>query len=135
MLKVKSRREAFTLIEMLVVIAIVGILSATVLTALGPSRNKAKDTRITAGVKSAQQKLEAQYNTSDNTYPSSPTDSETAAEISNNGGDLGFTVSLGSYTIYSKLASDETTFFCVTSNGFAGVVSSNPSAVDAGSCE
>ena len=43
-------RKGFTLIEMLVVIAIIGVLAAAVLAALGPARNKAKDVRIISDI-------------------------------------------------------------------------------------
>lgn len=52
----------FSLVEMLVVIAIIGILSATVLVALGPSRDKAKDARIISGVQQVRAIAEVLYN-------------------------------------------------------------------------
>ncbi len=39
-------RKGFTLIEMLVVVAVIGILSSVLLNALGPAKQKAKDSRI-----------------------------------------------------------------------------------------
>jgi prepilin-type N-terminal cleavage/methylation domain-containing protein len=64
-----KNKEGFTLIEMLVVIAMIGILSAVVLTALGPSRNKAKDSRIISDVNQARAIAEGYYNATDGTYP------------------------------------------------------------------
>lgn len=58
----RAHRQGFTLIEMLVVVAIVGILSAVVLTALGPSRAKARDVRIISDVGQARALAELQYN-------------------------------------------------------------------------
>jgi len=44
-------KKGFTLIEMLVVIAMIGLLSSVILVAIGPSREKARNTRIISNVK------------------------------------------------------------------------------------
>jgi prepilin-type N-terminal cleavage/methylation domain-containing protein len=61
--------KGFTLIEMLVVVAIIGILSAVVLVALGPSRNKAKDARIISALQQARVLWETMYDSTSGTYP------------------------------------------------------------------
>lgn len=129
-----KNKSGFTLIEMLVVIAIVGILSATVLTALGPSRNKAKDTRIITGVRSAQQLLESKYNPNNNTYPAVFTDQKTEDEVAANDGILTVNIvddengnSQKGYVVYSPLSSDTAKYFCVSSiDGFSGIVEAEP---------
>jgi prepilin-type N-terminal cleavage/methylation domain-containing protein len=68
-LKMLKEKGGFTLIEMLVVIAMIGILSAVVLTALGPSRLKAKDSRIISDVNQARAIAEGYYNATDGSYP------------------------------------------------------------------
>ncbi|MDO8752021.1 MAG: type II secretion system protein, partial [Candidatus Wolfebacteria bacterium] len=69
----KKKNEGFTLIEMMVVIAVVGILSAAVLAGLAPSRNKAKDARIVSGVQQARAVVEGLYDPFSGGYPPGPT--------------------------------------------------------------
>ena len=64
-----KKSEGFTLIEMMVVIAVVGILSAAVLAGLAPSRNKAKDARIQSGVLQAKVIVEGLYDPFSGGYP------------------------------------------------------------------
>ena len=58
----ERNKKGFTLIEMLVVVAIIGILSSVLLTALGPARDKAKDSRIIQEANQARSFAETLYN-------------------------------------------------------------------------
>lgn len=108
-----KNNRGFTLIEMLVVIAVIGILSATILTALGPARTKAKDTRVMAAIQSARIIMESLYiNGAYETLSLTGviTDARfvgTYNEIINNGG-TDFTVrsATSSYVVYATLNSD-----------------------------
>src|SRR3989338_4225127 len=51
----------FTLIEMLVVVAVIGILSSVLLNALGPAKDKAKDSRIMQEVNQVRSLAETLY--------------------------------------------------------------------------
>ncbi|KKU98781.1 MAG: pilin domain-containing protein, general secretion pathway protein G [Candidatus Jorgensenbacteria bacterium GW2011_GWC1_48_8] len=57
-----KNNKGFTLIEMLVVIAIIGLLSSVVIIGLGGSRSKARDARRIADIQQIQNALELQYN-------------------------------------------------------------------------
>ncbi|MFA6365327.1 MAG: type II secretion system protein [Candidatus Paceibacterota bacterium] len=54
-------QAGFTLIEMLVVVAIVGLLSSTLLVGLGDARRKARDARRIADLRQVQNGLENYY--------------------------------------------------------------------------
>ncbi|MDO8559774.1 MAG: type II secretion system protein [bacterium] len=58
------RRTGFTLIEMLVVIAIIGLLSTLVLIAYGNARSKARDAIRSGDVAQLRKALEVYFNTS-----------------------------------------------------------------------
>ena len=107
----------FTLIEMLVVIAVVGILSAAVLTALGPARNKAKDSRIISALNQARAVAAAEANFG-----------KLATDITANQGGLYIVKASDtlSYSAYSALASGG--FYCVDSAGNAKPVPTAPTA-------
>lgn len=63
MKNLRNLKSGFTLIELLVVIAIIGILASIVLGSLNSARQKARDARRVADIKSIQLALEFFYDT------------------------------------------------------------------------
>lgn len=124
-----KNNKGFTLIEMLVVIAMIGLLSAVVLVALGPSRNKAKDTRIISDINQIRSVAETRFNPTSNTYTitavtdcngtSGSTDIDTALkDIATNNGSgcaINLTSSGNGYAVSAKTASGGN--YCVDSSG------------------
>lgn len=69
-----SRLRAFTLVELLISIAIIGILSSVVLANLQSSRSKARDAQRIATIKQIQTALEV-YKVKNGTYPQTSSNS------------------------------------------------------------
>ncbi|HTY40073.1 MAG TPA: type II secretion system protein [Candidatus Paceibacterota bacterium] len=61
------RKSGFTLIEMLIVIAVIGILASIVLVGLGPIQKQARDSRRVSDLRQVQTALEI-YNTKNSGY-------------------------------------------------------------------
>ncbi|MCL4400329.1 type II secretion system GspH family protein [Patescibacteria group bacterium] len=127
----QKKQSGFTLIEMLVVIAMIGLLSAVLLVALGPSRKKAQDSRIISDLNQIRSLMESTYNPSNSTY-GSPDISNLVTDVSNNGGSVNSATTTNTYRFYSALASNS--YYCVDSTGFSGVVASS-SGISTSTCQ
>lgn len=126
-----KKNQGFTLIEMLVVVAVIGILSSVLLTALGPSKEKAKDARIIQEVNQARTIAELLNDGDYDALPSRPDDIERhsslgplAIDIKQQGGELIIKRNSSAFVIYTKLnlQSEEGSiikvrYYCVDSMG------------------
>ena len=125
-----KNNKGFTLIEMLVVIAVVGILSAAVLTALGPSRAKAKDTRIISALNQVRIVAETVFNGNYDLVIATQTQiAPLVADIATNGGGVAsFTLTpttlSTAYQVHANLASGG--YYCVDSIGASKAYTTAP---------
>jgi len=76
------KRKGFTLVEILVVIAIIGILASVVLASMGGARSKGRDTKRISDVKQLQLALQLYYDANVNKYPAALTSLTTSGFIS-----------------------------------------------------
>jgi prepilin-type N-terminal cleavage/methylation domain-containing protein len=65
---IKNKREGFTLIEILIVVAIIAILASVILVGLGPTQSLGRDARRLSDLHEVQNGLELYYNKS-GAYP------------------------------------------------------------------
>ncbi|MCX6788834.1 MAG: type II secretion system protein [Candidatus Jorgensenbacteria bacterium] len=123
-----NSQKGFTLIEMLVVIGMIGVLAATVLTALGPSRAKARDARVISGLNQLASIAEANFD--GNSYPANDTAFQTKTGVDKVYADINSVVGVNptytaaaspssAFMIYSKLSTvtTPTSYYCIDSLG------------------
>jgi len=138
-------KKGFTLIEMLVVVAVIGLLSSVILTALGPARNKAKDARIISDINQVRSLAETIYvNGIYQNLPTLPSINEISNEnireladdITMQGGELTIIKSAGSkgYSAFSRInitggdfENPKTQYYCVDSAGHSVFTFEEPS--------
>ncbi len=65
---IKNKKAGFTLIEMMVVIAIIGILSAIVMVQLNSARNKGADANVKSNLANLRSQAEFYYDNNSNSY-------------------------------------------------------------------
>lgn len=83
MKNISLRGRGFTLIEVLIVVAIIAILASIVLLGLGPARRDSRDTRRIADMRDVQTILESYYNLCQ-AYPGGGTYQNAASTCTNN---------------------------------------------------
>jgi len=140
----KIKSNGFTIIELLIVIAVIGGLATIGLVTLTGATDHARDTRRMSDLKQYQTALETYYSANDQ-YPSG------SGSITSRCGDLGLTTCPGDPTSHTyrystngqqftidvelevKNTSGQRQYFVVCSNGTSGIVS-NSFSPSGGSC-
>lgn len=146
MIVLKHKNQGgFTLIEMLVVVAVIGLLSSVILTALGPAKDKAKDSRIIQEVNQIRSLAETLYNGNYDAVPNLPSITEInnqnikelSDDITLQGGELHIIKSPSparNYSTFSVLNSKlgtsenpQSQYYCVDSVGHSVTTLTEPS--------
>jgi len=139
----KFNKSGFTLIEMLVVISVIGLLSSVLLNALGPAKDKAKDSRIMQEISQIRSLAETMYNGTYASLPELPANTiadpnlnQLVTDINQEGGEAHIIKSTDnrSYIVYSPLNTKipdsngtyNTQYYCLDSAGHATFLSKEP---------
>lgn len=151
--RVRYLDSGFTLVELLVVVAILGILTSVVLVSLSTANTRAKDGAVQADVVSIRDQAQLYYNdnggyslnganipasSSCTTASSVFVDPRVALQIvaadSANGGARSVVCNVAAggsaYAVYAELASAAGTYFCVDSNGIGAKTTHTPASTD-----
>jgi len=118
------------MIELLMAVAVIGVLVGIVFVAVGPIREKAKDARIKSDLVLLQNRAEQIY-LDEGEYDLVCAEATCDAEIQNlyddmnkYGGPAGVFNASSEYCAYSPLISSPGDYFCIDSRGFVGIIPS-----------
>lgn len=151
--RIQSADSGFTLVELLVVVAILGILTSVVLVSLGTANTRGKDGAIQANLDSLRTQAQLYYNengsyslngtgipasssctAANSVFVDSKITQQIIATDSVNGGarSVACNVAAGgaAYAVYAELASTAGAYFCVDSNGIGGRTTHAPTGTD-----
>ncbi len=131
-MSINTKNRGFTLIEILVVIAIIGILASVVLASLNSARDKGADAAIKSSINNARAQAELFYDDNSSSYDGLCAD-ETITNIETSVEGAGGTFSCddgdgSAYRISSTLQTSGN--YCVDSTGVAVTSSSTPSGTE-----
>lgn len=130
--------KAFTLIEVMVVVAIIGIFSVLALASMSGSKSKGSDASVQQVLKSIQNQSELHYLNNGNAYGAGVScitgmfNSDTTIRaqlvaLQRTNGNVAPTCrsSTSAYAVSSPLVSNSAKYWCIDSTGFSGIRDNN----------
>jgi type IV pilus assembly protein PilA len=132
--KTEKKNQGFTLVELLIVIAIIGLLATIVLVSFGPVRNQARDTAIKANMSQMRLAAEIAYIT-DQVYTNTNQGEDYLAALdaanSASPGTLVEVFDADAYCISTTLATNASNHWCIDSTGKMGELSAGCNTANA----